>query len=108
MGEEIRLELVMEKLELPMEACFRLSQAKTLEAQARELMELKGLVLNQKAKLMQKYRPSGVPIIGGGQQRIQEIHQLVNFIMTLRLPENPKIQGRSRIERRTGTSGRLL
>jgi len=91
---EIRLERVMEELELPIDVCFKLSQARTIEAQRVELMELKALVRMQYTSLRRKYASGQGYIIGG--KNLRKIQELTGYVMALSLPDDvSKMNGHS-------------
>ena len=86
MSDEISIEKVMEILELPLETVFKLSQAKTPEAQQVELAEVKARVLKQNRKLQEKYSTFKGTVVGNKQ--ICLIAQAVSIIMTLEVAKD--------------------
>lgn len=89
--EEIRIDKMMEILELPMDPIYKLFQSKSPEEQKIILANLKALVLDQKKKLLLKYRPQpGEFILGSSEAKIKEINNIVDFIMQLQVAPTPK------------------
>lgn len=91
MPDEISIEKVMTILELPMETMFKLSQAKTPEAQATELAEVKAIVMMQRQRLLRKYTmnpglPVETPFIN---RQVTLINQAADIIHSLELAPVP-------------------